>query len=254
MVIMTAASHALLLLVAVGAVGILHTMVPDHWGPIALLARQYGWSSVRTARTAAVAGVGHTVSTLLIAAVVWLAGAILAQRFEHFVGIASSVALIGFGLWIAAGSLREIGERHHAHAHFAHTHAHRHAEGLEHSHWHEHDEEDWHAVDGSMALKPLHYHAHETSKRTALLLILGSSPMIEGIPAFFAASRFGIALLAVMAVVFAACTVLTYVVLCLVSTRGMQRLNLGRFEEFGEVISGSFIALLGAVFLLLPVD
>jgi hypothetical protein len=47
--------------------------------------------------------------------------------------------------------------------------------------------------------------------------------------------------------------VLTYVVLCVASSRGMQRLNLGRFEEFGEVISGSLIALLGAAFLLWPV-
>jgi hypothetical protein len=31
--------------------------------------------------------------------------------------------------------------------------------------------------------------------RTLLLLILGSSPMVEGIPAFFAASRYGVALI-----------------------------------------------------------
>jgi hypothetical protein len=31
---------ALLLIIAVAVVGVLHTMVPDHWAPITLLARQ----------------------------------------------------------------------------------------------------------------------------------------------------------------------------------------------------------------------
>lgn len=85
-----------------------------------------------------------------------------------------------------------------------------------------------------------------------MLLILGSSPMVEGIPAFFAASRYGIGLLAIMAVLFAASTIATYVILCVASASGMQRVNLGRFEEYGEVISGSFIALIGIVFLIWP--
>ena len=33
-----------LLIGAVAAVGILHTLVPDHWFPITVLARQRGWS------------------------------------------------------------------------------------------------------------------------------------------------------------------------------------------------------------------
>jgi hypothetical protein len=38
--------------------------------------------------------------------------------------------------------------------------------------------------------------------------------MIEGIPAFFAASRYGAALIVFMAIVFAASTIATYVALC----------------------------------------
>jgi len=238
------------------AVGVLHTMVPDHWAPIALLARQRGWSRTKTARSAALAGVGHTLSTLVIALIVWIAGAALAVRFGHVVTVLSSVALVAFGAWIALGSLREIRNAHggHGHSHFAHAHPHRHDDGVEHRHWHEHHEEDWHPVDDDSRASqaPLHEHTHDTSSRTALLLVLGSSPMVEGIPAFFAASRYGAGLLAVMAVLFAASTILTYVVLCLASASGMERVNLGRFEEYGEVISGSFIALLGLVFLVLP--
>jgi hypothetical protein len=87
----------------------------------------------------------------------------------------------------------------------------------------------------------------------ALLLILGSSPMVEGVPAFFAASRYGIAVIALMAVVFAISTIATYVVLCVYSAAGLQRVSLGPFERYGEVISGVFIALVGIVFWLWPV-
>lgn len=244
-----------LLVAAAIAVGVLHTMVPDHWAPIALLARQHGWSRTHTARVAALAGLGHTISTLLIAVLVWGAGAVLAVRFGNIASIVSSVALIGFGLWIALASWREIhhGHHEHGHSHHAHAHVHRHADGLEHRHWHEHHDADYHAIDGNLARALEHEHEHQTSSRTALLLILGSSPMVEGIPVFFAAGRYGAPLLGVMAVLFAASTIVTYVVLCVASAAGIERLNLGRFEEYGEVISGGFIALIGAIFLAWPI-
>lgn len=249
---MAISATAALLIFAVATVGVLHTLVPDHWAPITVLARRQGWSALRTARAAAIAGIGHTVSTLAIAAVVWLGGLALALRYGHVVDIVSSLALLGFGLWIAIGSLREIRAHDHGHEHFAHAHPHRHADGTEHRHWHEHHDHDWHTVDGSLALAPEHEHQHETSSRTALLLILGSSPMIEGIPAFFSASRFGVGLLIVMAVVFAACTIGTYVLVSVVSLRAVKDIDLGPIEKYGEVLSGAFIALLGAIFLLFP--
>ena len=58
--------HAgVLLIVTVAVVGVLHTVVPDHWAPIVVLARQQGWSIARTARSAAIAGLGHVTTTLL---------------------------------------------------------------------------------------------------------------------------------------------------------------------------------------------
>jgi hypothetical protein len=74
--------------------------------------------------------------------------------------------------------------------------------------------------------------------------------MVEGIPAFFAASRFGIGLITVMAIMFSLATIGTYVALCVAASRGVQRTHFGPLERYGEVISGSFIAGLGIVFLL----
>uniref|UniRef100_E6Q636 High-affinity nickel-transport protein n=1 Tax=mine drainage metagenome TaxID=410659 RepID=E6Q636_9ZZZZ len=205
-----------LLILAVGVVGVLHTMVPDHWAPIALLARRRKWSQLQVGRAALLAGLGHTVSTLVIATIVWAGGIYVAQRFGHLLGILSSVALVAFGLWIAIAGWRELREHDRAHVH-----------------GHAHDRDDGRS-------------------RGALLVILGSSPMIEGIPAFFAASRYGVAQLVTMSIVFAASTMLTYLVLCLLSSAGLARLQFGRFERYGEVISGLFIALLGAFFAVFP--
>lgn len=76
--------------------------------------------------------------------------------------------------------------------------------------------------------------------------------MIEGIPAFLAASRFGVGLLLIMALVFAVCTIGTYVALAVGSVRAMQNVDLGPLERYGEVLSGGLIALLGIVFLCFP--
>lgn len=217
----------LILVATVGAVGVLHTVVPDHWLPIALLARDRGWSRAHTARAALQAGTGHVLSTLAIGLVVWLAGAAFATRFGTALSALSSVALIAFGGWIALSALRDL----------------KRGTGHGHAHPHEHEHEHEHAPPN---------HAGGTSERTALLLILGSSPMVEGLPAFFAAGRYGPGLIAVMAAVFTVATIATYVAVCVTSAAGLQQLRLRAFERYGEVLSGTLIAFVGSVFLLWP--
>ena len=216
----------LLLLGSVVVVGILHTLVPDHWVPITLLARQHKWSRSQTIRAALQAGTGHVVTTLIIALIVWIAGVAVATQFGHAVDIISSLALIAFGLWIALASLKEMN----------HVHGHHHGNHF-HPHEHHHGDES---------------HSH-TSKRTALLLILGSSPMIEGIPAFFAAGKYGVALILPMGILFAISTIATYVILCVYATAGLRTVEFPAFERYGEVLSGSFIALIGVIFFIWPV-
>ena len=232
---------------AVAAVGILHTIVPDHWLPITILARQQGWTRRRVVRAATIAGGGHTISTLFIAVLVWGLGAAIAVNFGNVLTLLSGIAMILLGGWIAVASLREMA--HTQWSSFGHVLLLRHADGTEHRHYHAHSSADWHRVSGNLALAPAHDHAHPTSAATALALILGSSPMVEGIPAFFAAARYGVGQLAIMAAIFAASTIATYIAMCLLGTAGLQRATLGRFERYGEVLSGVLIALIGVIFL-----
>lgn len=201
-----------LLVLAVLAVGVFHTLVPDHWVPIVVLARHAKWGRAPTAGAAALAGLGHTVSTLFIGMLIWVAGVVFAVRFGHMVSMASSVALVLFGAWFAIAALREL--RHPA------------AE-----------------VDEAGQQSSIFNSRKRT--RLTLLLILGSSPMIEGLPAFLAAARFGFGLLATMSIVFALSTILTYVITCDQGTRMLQRLSFGPLERYGEVISGCVILAVG---------
>lgn len=215
--------HELLLVLAVLAVGVFHTLAPDHWVPIALIAKRSGWTRIETARVAALAGVGHTLSTLAIGVLVWAAGAALAVRFGHMVEAAASVALVLFGGWIALAALRELRRKS--------------PKPLE------------HLETGTAAATELAEPAWRSSSRArlSLLLILGSSPMVEGLPAFFAASQYGISLLATMSVVFAASTILTYAVVCDQSAQALQRYSFGPLERYSEVISGGIIVAIGIV-------
>ena len=342
---MTLSDPELLLVAAVAGVGVFHTMVPDHWVPITLVARQRGWSVVQTARAALLAGTGHVLSTLLIAVVVWVAGVAAAKQFGGVVDTLASLALIGFGGWIAIASLLDMRKAGGGHGH-SHGHSHGHGDGVDglaehgvhgpelqridtgdgevelsiyetgmpphfrlsgggferatattvrpdgsrqvfnfvkrHGFWestaaipephgfevtvklghgdHEHDYQTVFAehVHGAHDHGD-HSHAHDDrdsparpGSRTALVLILGSSPMVEGIPAFFAAGRYGVWLIILMSLVFAAATIATYVVLCIISVGSLKRVSLGPLEKYGEVLSGGFIALIGVAFWLWP--
>jgi len=100
--------EALFLVVAVAGVGVLHTIVPDHWVPLALIAWQRGWSTGETASAAFKAGIGHVLSSLAIGMIVWLAGVAFATRFGSLVDTAASLALVAFGGWIAVSALHEL--------------------------------------------------------------------------------------------------------------------------------------------------
>src|SRR5579863_10043649 len=108
----------LLLVLSVAVVGVLHTVVPDNWVPITLLARQRGWSKAETGKAALTAGTGHVVTTLIIGLVVWAAGVAFATRFGQWVDSIASLALVGFGGWIAVSAWRELhGRGGHGHSH-----------------------------------------------------------------------------------------------------------------------------------------
>lgn len=66
---MATTSSLLILLVAAFSVAALHAILPDHWMPIAVLARAERWSPERTFKVALLTGVGHIAGTLGLGAI-----------------------------------------------------------------------------------------------------------------------------------------------------------------------------------------
>jgi tetrahydromethanopterin S-methyltransferase subunit D len=81
------------------------------------------------------------------------------------------------------------------------------------------------------------------------MLVLGSSPSIEVVPAFLAAAPLGVSAFVALAVVFSITTIGTYVISCTLSSVGLERFHIPAFERYGEVIAGSLIAGIGLSFL-----
>ena len=202
-------STFLLLVITVGVVGILHTIVPDHWAPIAVIARQRGWTRRETARVAAGAGLGHALSTIAIGILAFFAGAIAAQRLGHAINLAVGLALIAFGLWSTTAAIRELTA----------------------------------TIDPVPSQNVL-------PARTALMLILGSSPSIETVPTFLAAAPLGIGAFIALSLVFSITTIGTYVVTCVLSVAGLEQFRYAPVERYGEVISGMLVSVIGVVFVI----
>ena len=68
------ATSLLLLLGAAATVAILHSILPDHWVPLALVARTQQWKLLRVARVSGLASLGHVIASLILGGILALIG------------------------------------------------------------------------------------------------------------------------------------------------------------------------------------
>ena len=69
-------SSLLLVLGAAVVVAVLHSILPDHWVPLAIVARTQRWSLWRVGRVTLLASLGHVVTSLVLGGISgthWLA-------------------------------------------------------------------------------------------------------------------------------------------------------------------------------------
>lgn len=145
--------HATVLLLLIGAatVGVVHSILPDHWAPIAIVARTQRWTLVRTARVSGLAAGGHVVTSLVLGGAVAIVGLQFQNQIENQQGrIVGAVLLltgVGFLVWGLTG---------HGHAHEHRWHDERDSQHDEHEHNHEpHDDSPKHSHE-----QELHQHEH----------------------------------------------------------------------------------------------
>jgi nickel/cobalt transporter (NicO) family protein len=72
-------SPLFLLAGAAAAVALLHATLPDHWVPLAIVARAQRWSIMRVVRVTILAAAGHLLASLVLAGILALIG----LQFQH---------------------------------------------------------------------------------------------------------------------------------------------------------------------------
>jgi hypothetical protein len=193
-------------------VGSLHSLAPDHWVPIAAVARARSWSRARAARVALLCGLGHVTVSVLLGLLALMFGARLFESLGEKMESVAGLLLIGFGLAYAIWGLR------HSLAHRLHGHHHHHYD-----------------------------HVHDASRAStwSLFLIYCADPCVAVIPILFAAAPLSGIETASVVVAYEAATVGAMVALVAVAHSGARLFRGKWIERYGDSTAGGLIAATG---------
>jgi nickel/cobalt transporter (NicO) family protein len=227
-------TSAPVLLAAAAGVGFAHAILPDHWMPLATVARTRRWSLPRLARVSGLAGLGHVALSVVLGAIVIAVG----LQFRHSLQNAQD-AIVG-GLLIVTGLaflvLQARGHRH--------DHEHEHHHGREHDHQDEHEHEHEHAQGHGYG----HGHRHGGGA-LAVLIPFGAaaSPDLTILPVFLAATTAGTATAVGTVLLFGAVTIATFVVLTVLVAAAGYQLHGDWLERRGNAVTGAVLLVIGSL-------
>lgn len=228
------------MLLAAGAVGFGHAVLPDHWVPLALLGRTRRYPLRRVARLSGLAGVAHVLVSVVLGALIVAVGLQLRARVEHVQDTIVGLILVATGAALAVAELTGLGR--------AHRHAHGHAHADRHPRWHEHG----HAHHDTHARA--HGHAHSHSRITSLAAVMvpfgaAASPDLTILPVFLAASATGAGTAIGSLLVFAAVTIGTIVALTVLAAASGYRLRARWLDRWGNAFAALVLIAIGALVL-----
>ncbi|GAC1401034.1 MAG: hypothetical protein NVSMB49_14580 [Ktedonobacteraceae bacterium] len=248
----------ILLLGAAATVAILHSILPDHWVPLAVVARTQRWSIRRVARVSALASVGHVVASLILGGIVALIGLQFQRALDtqqgHIVGGILILTGIGFLLWGLVG-----GGHGHNHSAEGHTHDHSFVQG--HTHAEEHEQSEHNHDHGEHR----HDHPHDnevvrgTKKsasqqtfagRLAAIAVpfgVAASPDLTILPVALAASAVGGAAVVGVLGIFAALTIGTFMGLTVLTTLAGYQMKGAWLENNANTITSLVLIAIGVV-------
>lgn len=216
----------LLLVLGAMAVAVVHSVLPDHWVPIAVVGRTQGWTLVRVARVSGLASAGHVLASLVLAGVVALVGLRFQEQIEtqqgRIVGGILILAGLGFLVWDLARRGRH---RHHDHQH--------HEGGDEHEHSHDAgaEERPWVA-----RLRDL-----------GVPLGVAASPDLTILPVALAAAAYGIGAVGAVLGAFTLFTIATFVVLTVLAAAAGYQVKGRWLDEHANLITSAVLIVIGVV-------
>ena len=217
-----------LLLLAAAVVAVLHSILPDHWVPLAVVARTQRWGLLRVARVSALASVGHVVSSLVLAGIVAAVGLRFQHQLEaqqgHLIGAVLALTGLGFLAW----GLRSGG----------------------HGHEHDHDQDhgDGHAHEHGRAPAPTGQQS--LARRLAAIAVpfgVAASPDLTILPVALAASAAGRGAVAGVLIVFAVITIGVFVGLTVLATLAGYQIKGEWLERNANTITALVLIAIGIV-------
>lgn len=222
-----------LLLGAAGAVAILHSVLPDHWVPLAVVARVRRWSLWHVGRVALLASLGHVITSLILGGLIAVIGLQFQHDIEtqqgHIVGIVLVLTGIGFLIWGLVG-------------HGPHGHHH------EEDHVHDHGLGEMH--DGSHKHKDSLGKERPLINRLAAVVVpfgMAASPDLTILPVALAASTVGtVAVFGVLSV-FAIFTIATFIALTVIATLAGYQVKGDWLEKNANTITSLVLIAIGIV-------
>lgn len=246
-----------LLIIAAATVGFLHSILPDHWVPLAVIGRTQHWSTARVARVSFLASVGHVLTSLVIAAIIAAIGLQFRHAFEmqqgHIVGVILVLTGIGFLVWSLTG------HGGHSHGHGGHGPDHNHCDAHSHDHddedapgGHHHDHADDHP-DGKYghvqpgATVPVRGDRSAVQRFAAIAGPFGAaaSPDLTILPVALAASAVGVGAVLGSLVAFTLVTIGTFVVLTVAATLAGYQVKGEWLEDHGNLVTAVVLIVIG---------
>jgi nickel/cobalt transporter (NicO) family protein len=226
-----------LLLLAAGTVGFLHSILPDHWVPLAVVARTQHWTLARTARTSLLASVGHVLTSIVLGGVIALVGLQFRHSFEteqgHIVGVVLILTGIGFLVWGLTG-----------HGHHHHDHDHGLDDALQHpgddGHPHGHHDDTPHNQPDEMD--------RSLARRLAAIAVpfgAAASPDLTILPVFLAASAVGVGAVIGVLTTFSLVTLVTFVTLTVAATLAGYQVQGEWLEDNGNTLTAIVLLVIG---------
>lgn len=99
------------------SLSLIHALIPNHWIPFVTIGKSERWTTSETLTTAAIAGIAHILSTVIIGIVVGFIGFQLAGYFEVITTVVGPVILVGIGVIYLFIDLYWSRRHHHHHNH-----------------------------------------------------------------------------------------------------------------------------------------
>jgi nickel/cobalt exporter len=224
-----------LLLGAAAAVAILHSILPDHWVPLAVVARIRRWSLLHVGRVALLASLGHVITSLILGGLIAVIGLQFQHEIEtqqgHIVGVMLVLTGISFLIWGLVG-----------HG----PHGHHHEEDHTHDHDHGLGEMCAHSYDHKSSLRK----EQSLIKRLAAIAVpfgMAASPDLTILPVALAASAVGTVAVVGVLSVFAVFTIATFVVLTVIATMAGYQIKGDWLEQNANTITSLVLIAIGLV-------